>query len=81
MISSAIPVATTSLDNEKIIENIASTVSSITTKIPRGWNNIQALYIKTTSTVALPIYNSITYESTKISSDETAKTIKMPISD
>ncbi|EDV27752.1 uncharacterized protein TRIADDRAFT_53766 [Trichoplax adhaerens] len=77
----AIPVAMTNLDSEKITENIIATVNSIAAKIPRGWKNIQALYIKTTATVALPIYNSIPYESTKINTDNTTKTVKVSLAD
>ena len=31
----------------------------ITTKIPRGWRNIQSIHLKMVDSIALPLYNSL----------------------
>lgn len=41
------------------IENIMESIEDIIKKIPKKWDNIQSLYLKTSESVALPIYNSL----------------------
>ena len=36
-----------------------SGMQAITTKIPKGWHNIQSVHIKTIDSIALPLYNSL----------------------
>ena len=42
-----------------MIENIISGMRVITTKIPRGWRNVQSIHLKTVDSIALPLYNSL----------------------
>jgi len=41
----------------KLIDNITSITSLVPTKVPRKWSNIRSISVKTTNSVALPIYN------------------------
>mmetsp|Transcript_30611 Transcript_30611/g.64765 ORF Transcript_30611/g.64765 Transcript_30611/m.64765 type:complete len:511 (+) Transcript_30611:40-1572(+) len=47
----------TSMSSEKLLANIESITTMVPTKVPRKWSNIRAISIKTSSSVALPIYN------------------------
>ena len=38
------------------MENVAAVVKGAMEHVPRKWKNIQALYLKTSDSVALPIY-------------------------
>lgn len=44
---------------EQAVENVVSAVSEITKIVPRGWNNIQSLNLKTSDSIALPLYTSL----------------------
>mmetsp|Transcript_31988 Transcript_31988/g.67698 ORF Transcript_31988/g.67698 Transcript_31988/m.67698 type:complete len:576 (+) Transcript_31988:104-1831(+) len=41
----------------KLLSNIQSICSDVPTKVPRKWSNIRSISIKTSASVALPIYN------------------------
>ena len=56
---SAIKVAHTGQTVEQAVENVIAAVSCIAKIVPRGWGNIQALNLKTTDSISLPIYNSL----------------------
>jgi len=47
----------TSMSPSKLLENIMSVCSEVPTKVPRKWSNVRSVSIKTTNSVALPIYN------------------------
>ena len=47
----------TSMSPTKLLSNITSVTSLVPTKVPRKWSNIKSISIKTTNSVALPIYN------------------------
>jgi len=55
----AVRVARTTMDPEEIIKNIKSVLSGIVTHIPQKWKNIQSLHIKTSDSIALPLYASL----------------------
>ena len=40
-------------------QNIAGALDAIIDHIPRKWSNVQALFIKTHNSVALPFFNSL----------------------
>jgi len=42
---------------------------NVVAKIPKKWNNIQALHIKTHNSISLPLYNSLPDQPTKITPD------------
>ena len=46
------------MDVDDIVENAAVAINGAANKIPRKWGNIQSIYIKTTDSVALPVYTA-----------------------
>lgn len=59
----SIKAALTTMPVDDSVENIqailAQCSSSTAHHIPRGWKNIQAVYLKTTDSVALPVYTTL----------------------
>ena len=51
---------------DSVVDNTIATMKHVVQKVPQGWNNIQVLHIKTTHSVALPIFNSLTLKATKL---------------
>lgn len=41
------------------MENVAAAVKGAIEHVPRKWKNVQALYLKTADSVALPIYQTM----------------------
>ena len=58
-LNSAIKVAHTGQTVEQAVENVIGAVAEITKIVPRGWNNIKSLNLKTTDSISLPIYTSL----------------------
>ncbi|KAG9406048.1 Ribosomal L1 domain-containing protein 1 [Aphanomyces cochlioides] len=54
-----VKIAHDGMDNEKIIENIIEGTKNIVEHVPKKWKNIKSINIKTSDSVALPIYNSL----------------------
>jgi hypothetical protein len=54
-----VKVALTSFDPEKVAENVLSCLEAVVDHIPKKWKNIQALYLRTSDSVALPFYYSL----------------------
>jgi ribosome biogenesis protein UTP30 len=42
-----------------LVDNAMTLISNIVSHTPRGWSNITSLYLKTSDSIALPIYNSL----------------------
>jgi len=55
------------------VENVVSAVSEIAKIVPRGWNNIQSLNLKTTDSISLPIYTSLPEKSLAIEDTQPLK--------
>lgn len=70
---SAIKVAHTGQTVEQAVENVVGAVAEITKVVPRGWNNIQSLNLKTTDSIALPIYTSLPEKSLVAETSEPPK--------
>ena len=47
-----------SMWQDEIVENIMAVAEQLGNVVPRKWKNVQALYLKTNESVALPIYSS-----------------------
>jgi len=47
----------TGMSPAKLLANIKSITTIVPTKVPRKWSNIRSISIKTSASVALPIYN------------------------
>ena len=48
--------ARSSFTAEQCAENVAAVVEGALQHIPRKWSNVQALYLRTAESAALPIY-------------------------
>jgi len=66
----AVKIANTNFDKEVIVENIIKGMENIAKMIPKHWRNIQSIHIKTSNSVALPIYNSLPNAAIKILSNK-----------
>lgn len=81
---SAVPVGHTGMPREHLIHNVRHALSVIVRKIPRGWKNIQSVHLKTTSSVALPLFNSLPAEPKllgQISKTEDRETVEVEVDD
>lgn len=52
-----VKAGTTGMSAKQIAENVAAICAHVPSKIPRKWANVRSIAVKTTSSVALPIYN------------------------
>ena len=50
------------MPRDHLIHNIRHALSVVVRKIPHGWKNIQSIHLKTTSSIALPLFNSLPAE-------------------
>jgi len=62
----AIRAARTSFSPNEVVENVAGCIKSAVERIPKKWKNIQSIHIKTSTSVALPLYNSLPLVPVKI---------------
>ncbi|KAJ1956732.1 proteasome-interacting protein cic1 [Dipsacomyces acuminosporus] len=71
----AIKIGTTEMTPKQLAENIETAVSAIVERIPKKWENVQSLSIKTGDSLSLPIYNSLPDNAEAIASkdDEPSK--------
>ncbi|KAJ3046578.1 hypothetical protein HK097_000726 [Rhizophlyctis rosea] len=58
-VCNAIKIGTTGFTADQITENVTTAIQSIVNAIPQKWRNVQSIHLKTTSSVALPLYNSL----------------------
>jgi len=66
----AVKVGKSNLTCEEIVENILQCSEHIASKIPKKWKNVQSINIKTTDSIALPIYNALPSATLKIVNEE-----------
>lgn len=57
--NSAVPIARINYPSTHIVENILQGMRGVINKIPRGWRNVQAVHLKTTYSISLPVYNTL----------------------
>jgi ribosome biogenesis protein UTP30 len=70
----AVKVASSSFEPSQVVENIMGALEAIVARVPRKWNNVQAIHLKTSQSAALPLYTSLpTQTSTYISAPAAAK--------
>ena len=62
--------------SQHVAENILAGVKGIADRIPRGFRNFQSLHLKTVDSIALPIYNSLPPQPTRLPGVEAAPVIK-----
>ena len=61
-----VKAGTTGMSAKHITENIAAICAHVPTKVPRQWANVRSIALKTTNSVALPLYNKTPAEITEI---------------
>lgn len=54
-----IKVARVSQTRNEIVENVVAVIDGLASVIPKKWNNIRSLHLKSLESLALPIYQSI----------------------
>jgi len=54
-----VQIGNTSMDKKQILENILATCKNLSKNYPGGWVNIRALRLKSTTTLALPFYMTL----------------------
>lgn len=57
--TSSIYIATSGFTSDQIVENVLSVIPKIIERTPGKWSNVASIYLKSTNSIALPIYNSI----------------------
>ncbi|KAL3684553.1 hypothetical protein R1sor_002575 [Riccia sorocarpa] len=56
---SSIKVARISQSRDEIKTNVIAVMEGVASQVPKKWSNIQALYLKTQDSVALPLYQGL----------------------
>jgi hypothetical protein len=62
--------------SQHIAENILAGVKAIADRVPRGFRNFQSLHLKTIDSIALPVYNSLPPQPTRLPGVEAAPVVK-----
>ncbi|XP_063691942.1 ribosomal L1 domain-containing protein 1-like [Bolinopsis microptera] len=62
----SIPCGRVSFDNELLSENLHSALNELCANVRPGWKNVKAVYLKTESSVALPVYSALDSRAFKI---------------
>jgi ribosome biogenesis protein UTP30 len=62
----SIKVAKSLLTEEEIVQNVMAVVAALGDVVPRKFKNVQALYLKTGESVALPLYAALPDDGQKI---------------
>lgn len=56
---SSIPVGRVGFPASHLVENICGAAKAVASRVPRGWNNIQSVHIKSIDSLALPLFASL----------------------
>mmetsp|Transcript_15882 Transcript_15882/g.47796 ORF Transcript_15882/g.47796 Transcript_15882/m.47796 type:complete len:285 (+) Transcript_15882:251-1105(+) len=64
--SLSIRVAKSSFSQQECALNVAAAIQGATQHVPRKWAGVQALYLKTSDSVALPVYQTLPSDSNRI---------------
>ncbi|KAG6611834.1 ribosomal l1 domain-containing protein 1-like [Phytophthora cinnamomi] len=54
-----VKVARLDMTPEQIVDNIMVAMNSCASLVPKGWNGVQSISVKTSDSVALPVYNAL----------------------
>lgn len=54
-----IKVALSSFESTHVVENVVAVLNQAIKHIPKGWSNVQGVFLKTAESVALPVYQSL----------------------
>ncbi|KAI9092711.1 ribosomal protein L1/ribosomal biogenesis protein [Phlyctochytrium arcticum] len=58
-VCNAVKIGKTSFTSEEITENILFAIPEIVKRIPKQWHNILSIQVKTSDSLALPVYSSL----------------------
>jgi ribosome biogenesis protein UTP30 len=47
------------MEPEQVVDNVMACTPALNEYIPRGWDNVKSVHIKTTRSLALPVYNCL----------------------
>jgi len=64
--SSTVPVGRIGFPSGSLSENVLEAMKGVVRYVPRGWKNIQAVHIKSVSSISLPVYNSLPLAPSKV---------------
>lgn len=54
-----VKVGRTGFAKQQVVENILGSINNIVDHIPKKWKNVQAIFVRTHDSVALPIFNAL----------------------
>jgi ribosomal protein L1 len=54
-------IGTTAMSRKHLLENLSTLVPMVVEKLPRKWKNVQAISVKTASSIALPVLNKLPF--------------------
>ncbi|KAJ8552214.1 hypothetical protein ON010_g10331 [Phytophthora cinnamomi] len=54
-----VKVARLDMTPEQIVDNVMVAMNSCASLVPKGWNGVQSISVKTSDSVALPVYNAL----------------------
>jgi len=55
----SVKVGRTDFTSKQVAENTMAAIHGLVQKVPRKWKNIQSMHLKSTDSIALPIYNAL----------------------
>ena len=69
--SFTIKIAKTRQSDAHVVENLLTALPALMKHIPRGWENVRSICLKTRDSLALPVYNSLSEMETGLDAVET----------
>lgn len=58
-VNSSVPIGRVGFPSKDLVENICGGMKTVASRIPRGWSSIQSVHIKSTDSIALPVFTSL----------------------
>lgn len=74
--STSVRVSRMSFPLEHTVANVMGAVEHVVSHIPRKWSNVQAIYLKSATSVALPIYTSLPKHTRPDTTSDSMKSVK-----
>jgi ribosome biogenesis protein UTP30 len=69
----SVRVARSSMEQQQIVENAMAALRGVVRNVPKKWSNVQAVYIKSSESVSLPVYQVLPEEPIKIGQQQQAQ--------
>ena len=74
---SSVPVGRVGFPAAHLSENMLEAMKGVVHCVPGGWKNIQAVHIKSVSSISLPVYNSLPLPPSKVVLPDTESPAKV----